>query len=796
MYAPEQPFIAHSSENSEKIEHQPLKEHSENVAALAASHAAHFGGQELARVSGLLHDLGKYSADFQARIRGANKRVDHSTWGAKVAIEKYRQLGHLIAYGIVGHHAGLADGSGVGGKRQTVDARLADKSLPVLDAHWQQELTLPTEQGLMAGIVSSLKIRKSCPSFSLSFLVRMIFSSLVDADFIDTERYYDNFKTEGEKRSANRDKKMPTLDELREALNNHLARFEKSRHEGINQIRADILKYARARAEEAPGLFSMNVPTGGGKTLASLAFALDHAIKHGLRRVIYVIPYTSIVEQNAAVFRKALGPYGDVAVLEHHSAFVQPSTDKQDPDRFQAQDKLKLAMENWDAPIVVTTAVQLFESLFASRTSQCRKLHNISNSVVILDETQTIPLPVLRPAVAAISELTTNYRTSVVLCTATQPALQAPTFTDGLEGVRALVEDEKDLAAKLKRVKVSHIGECDDLQLVERMRKMPRVLCIVNNRRHARALAQRLWDMQEGQQPDDQQVQPEPRVDQLTQQGEHHQARAEQRVPEQGVVHLSTLMCAKHRSAVLARIRQTLAEPGGTPCRVISTSLIEAGVDVSFPCVMRAEAGLDSIAQAAGRCNRNGEQKPDESHVHVFSNQEWKPPLEMAQFAQAAREIMRQYPDDVLSPEAIHAYFNLLYWTKGDEELDKNGILADLKASNPKSLPFERISDKFRMIEDTQQPVIIPWDDTARQTLEALRFTDRIGSLARMLQPYIVQVPHKQFLSLQGYGAIQPVAAEKWGEQFMELVATDLYSDAYGLDIDSNGVLRSESMNV
>lgn len=410
----------------------------------------------------------------------------------------------------------------------------------------------------------------------------MLFSCLVDADFLDTEAFYDG----SEGRSLLRDAPVPTLAALREQLDGYLERFKADTN--VNQIRAGILRHVRQQSEHAPGLFSLTVPTGGGKTLASLAFALDHAIRHGLRRVIFVIPFTSIVEQNAAVFRAALGPLGEAAVLEHHSAFAAPKSSRDEPDRYQAQEKLKLAMENWDAPIVVTTAVQFFESLFAARPSQCRKLHNITGSVVILDEAQTLPLKLLRPAVAAIDELARNYRSSIVLCTATQPALNAPDFKGGLADVRELAPEPPALFRRLDRVRVRHIGTLDDAALTALLREREQVLCIVNNRRHARAVYQSLADLP-------------------------------------GARHLTTLMCAKHRSEVLAEIRGMLRR--GEPCRLAATSLIEAGVDVSFPRVFRAEAGLDSVAQAAGRCNRNGEWAVEDSEVLIFANasDDWAP---------------------------------------------------------------------------------------------------------------------------------------------------------------------------
>lgn len=691
-------------------------------------------------MTGLLHDLGKYTGEFQRRIAGEAVRVDHATRGAMVAVQRFGHFGALLAYAIAGHHAGLANGS-ESGERTALCERLKGVGLPPLEEAWQSEITLPDQIA-----PPPLKRHAERTGFQLAFLARMLFSCLVDADYLDTEAFYDRVAPPGQPndRNASRALATPSLKALRDRLDISLSRFASDSR--VNRVRAEILSHTRLAARQAPGLFSLTVPTGGGKTLASLAFALDHAIKHGLRRVIFVIPFTSIVEQNAAVFRSALGDLGEAAVLEHHSAFIATQPPRSDAERYQARAKLRLAMENWAAPIIVTTAVQFFESLFAARPSQCRKLHNIAGSVVILDEAQTLPLKLLRPAVAAIDELARNYRSSIVLCTATQPALKAPEFRGGLENVRELAPDPPELFRKLDRVRVRHVGTLDDDTLTAKLRTHDQVLCIVNNRRHARAVYQSLADLP-------------------------------------GARHLTTLMCAKHRSQVLAEVRKRLN--AGEPCRLISTSLIEAGVDISLPTVYRAEAGLDSVAQAAGRCNRNGERAAQLSEVRVFAtaNSAWAPPPELRQFSQAAQQVMRepQFRSDPLSPDAIDAYFRLLYWQKGDKELDASDLLGLCAESRIDSLPLETMAAKFRMIDTVQIPVIVPFDDDARRDLESLRHAEKSGGLARKLQPYLVQLPRNGFDALRVAGAVQPIAPEKWGEQFMELVNMNIYSLEFGI---------------
>jgi CRISPR-associated endonuclease/helicase Cas3 len=737
-------FFAHSTNRSDKADWQTLREHLAAVGDLAARNAEFFGGAGLGLVAGLLHDLGKYTDEFQLRLAGEFPRMDHATWGARIACQRYGLLGRLLAYGIAGHHAGLANGKD-GVARRALTDRLDSPAEHRLLSDWESELPLPPADTL--ALPSGFALRHERRQFQLAFLGRMLFSCLVDADFIDTDEFYRRIEGQPPRRTHD----PPALKALRERLNHHLTSF--SADSDVNQIRSEILAHVRNEAESRPGLFSLTVPTGGGKTLASLAFALDHAIHNDLRRVIFVIPFTSIVEQNAAVFRKALGDLGDTAVLEHHSAFVD------DPSKAsESKEKLRLAMENWDAPIIVTTAVQFFESLFADRPSRCRKLHNIAGSVVIFDEAQTLPLKLLRPCIAAMDELALNYRTSLVLCTATQPALRAEDgFRDGLQNVRELAPTPQQLYRRLKRVRVRHAGVLSDDELANHLREREQVLCIVNNRRHARALYQSIAD-------------------------------------QPGARHLTTLMCAKHRSQVLAEVRVLLKN--GEPCRLVSTSLIEAGVDVDFPTVLRAETGLDSIAQAAGRCNREGRRSSEESDVLVFStaNEDWAPPPELKQLAQAFREVERKHRDDPLSLEAIRNYFQLVYWQRGDLELDSSNLLGLLRDSRLESLPFETLATQFRMIDSVMMPLIVPFDHEADKALRELEYAEGCVGIARRLQPYLVQVPRQGYDALSRARAIQPVKPERYGDQFMQLLNIDLYDQRFGLHWDEPEFLRSEKL--
>lgn len=737
----EKTYYAHSGKDPGKSDWQRLEDHLTRVAAIAGRNARYFNAEPLAALCGLLHDLGKYTDEFARRLEGG-KRVDHATAGAKVAVEKWPFIGKLLAYVVAGHHAGLANGIDPGDGRASLKERLG-REIPELDAVWKEEIGLPRQLRFPA-----FTPVEDMQGFQTVFLVRMLYACLVDADYLDTERFY--LELEGKRQQRD---EQTTLLALRERLDHYLqdllAKHAHCAPESVNGLRRRILKHARTQARLEPGLFSLTVPTGGGKTLTSMAFALDHAIAHQQRRVIYVIPFTSIIEQNARVFRDLFSELGEEVVLEHHSTF----DDSGFGWREETKDKLRLAMENWDAPVVVTTAVQFFESLFADRASKCRKLHNITGSVIILDEAQMLPQKLLRPTMAAIDELGRNYRCSIVLCTATQPALHADEFHNGFVKVREIAPDPPQLYRQLDRVSVRHIGVQTDEQLAERLRGNRQILLIVNNRRHARSLYNSIGECD-------------------------------------GVFHLTTLMCAKHRKAKLEQIRRRLHCK--ETCRVVSTSLIEAGVDVDFPLVMRAESGLDAIAQAAGRCNREGKQSKAASEVLIFSTPDWPAPPELAQQAASMRTVLRNHKGDLLAPEAIKAYFQDLFW-HDQEQLDTKRLLK-LHRDHHKhlSFPFQTIASEYRIIESFMRPLIIPFDKEAERWIERLHHAEFAGMIAKHLQPYLVQVPEQVFHSLLASGAIAEVGADRFGGQFWELINTGLYDDGAGLNWDDPGHVDAE----
>ena len=744
-------IFAHSLGGESKDRWEPLADHLDQVGLRAAAFAAKFGVAKAGLAAGLLHDIGKASAAFQAYIDDTGPRAEHSTAGAVEAVRLFPwPMGRLIAFAIAGHHAGLADGAGLSG---SLDARLARAGELPDYGGWQALVP-----GLPTQIMPDRAFEGSDRGNMLAFLGRMIFSCLIDADRLATKAFYD--EAAGEQTD---DRPHAPLAVLRERLDRHLDRLSaQAPATPLNVHRADILRHARERAASPPGLFTMTVPTGGGKTLASLAFALDHAIAHRLDRVVYVIPYTSIIEQTADVFRNALmDENGDAPeVLEHHGNVDWDGAET--PVERDALAKLRRAAENWDMPVVVTTAVQFFESLHADRPSRCRKLHNLARSVIVLDEAQTLPMPLLRPCMAAIAELTTNYHASVVLCTATQPALREQ---DGFErgfdipADREIAPAPQALYEALQRVTVEPLPEpIDDAAIAARFADQPQMLCIVNSRKHAQSLYAAIGDLP-------------------------------------GKRHLTTLMCPAHRRQVLAEVRLQLK--AGEPVRLVSTSLIEAGVDVDFPEVWRAENGLDSIAQAAGRCNREG--RMTTGRVVVFAAADARTLPMFRQQVDAMREAVRHHAADPLGLAAMRAYFQQLYWSKSaGNQLDAARlddkpypILPALERSfGPDTLspPYASIAKAFRMIDDPGEPVIVRWDGAEPGEIDSLLNAIRNApqpplAVLRKLQHYTVSIPVRIRGEMIARGDIVTVSPQ-YGDRFVVLESPIYYRDTTGFQLE------------
>ncbi|MGP2490538.1 CRISPR-associated helicase Cas3' [Mesorhizobium sp. PUT5] len=744
-------YYAHSGTPGDCSDWQGLPEHLIETAGLAARFAEVFGLEKAASAAGLFHDLGKYDPEFQRRLTGADIRVDHSTAGAAILQQLARDgspfdvlMAEIISYAILGHHAGLPD-------RRTAEPSCFEERCrrftDSLDPAWRDEIA-PDLAGLLPErMLKAIGVGNRHVAFDMSVIARFLFSCLVDADFKNTEEFYAKL----ENRQV--DREWPALGDL---LPDYLSRFDTHmaglpRDGELNPLRRDILAHVRAGAALAPGLFTLTVPTGGGKTLASLGFALDHAKAHGLRRIIYAIPFTSIIDQTATVFRKVLG--GE-HILEHHSAIEEDEAAARRGQRDfpTSRDKLRLAMEDWAAPVVVTTNVQLFESLFAARTSRARKLHNIAGSIIILDEAQTLPRHLLKPAVRMLDTLARLFGCTIVLCTATQPALGkdgedgGQGFPDGLdlEG-RELAPDPRGLASRLRRARIERVGEMSNEALVAAMRPLPQALVIVNSRRHALEL--------------------------------YRQAKE---AGLDGLVHLTTRQCAAHRRGILDDARHRLKD--GLACRLIATSLIEAGVDVDFPRVWRAEAGWDQITQAAGRCNREGRRPLEDSIVSVFAAPDYPPPREIKSLVEDTVRALDAHQGDIQTLEAMRSFYGEVYWRMA-ERLDREGIVDALKLDGRETnFAFRDVAQKFRMIESNMEAVIVPFDDKAIKAVDDLPF-ERIpsGLIARKLQTYIVQVPARARELLIRCGHVAFECPQQRGDQFAVLRTQNLYDPEVGL---------------
>lgn len=718
---------------------QLLEDHLLRTAELAAGFCKGHPWTKWAYLAGLWHDIGKYSDDFQKRLAGSGRRIVHSTAGAREAERVFsdssvceQYIARILGFVIAGHHAGLPDGL------SPDDSCLTKRLRTDMTDYSEYPGTTPENTSLEIHDIDEIcadraNIRET--AFGLNFFIRMLFSCLVDADRLDSEAFADpeTHAVRGH---------YPAIEDLNNKLAAHLEMLSHANPEKpVNRIRTRVLSECRAAADETPGVFSLTVPTGGGKTLSSLAFALSHALRHGLERVIYVIPYTSIIEQNADVFRACLGKE---SVVEHHSNYDIGDEAEDLPRR--------LATDNWDAPLIVTTNVQFFESLFSHHPSRCRKLHNIMHSVVILDEAQMLPPELLIPCVGALRELSGRYGTTVLLCTATQPTLGAKDgFKRGFERVREIITDRECLYEDLKRVTVTGLGKTPESDIVNRVMSHSQALCIVNTKARAKRFYESLGELD-------------------------------------GSFHLSASMCPAHRSERIDEIKRRL--DGNEPCRVVSTQLIETGVDVDFPVVYREIAGLDSLIQAAGRCNREG-RLPRRGKVFVFEPEEGETHL-FRQQTQAARGVMRNH-EDIISLEAIREYFRELYWKKGDEALDSKHIYRQLGNTLGRSIdfPFREIGELFRLIEDGTRPVVIPWGTKGKALVCELREQEPDKNFMRKLQRYTVNVYSASLGALERAGAVETVH-----NRFHVLENKDIYSEETGLTLDNPYYREPESLIV
>jgi CRISPR-associated endonuclease/helicase Cas3 len=695
-----------------------LLDHIFAVAEMARDFAQPFDGDALAYLVGLWHDVGKANPDFQDYLRRCHadpnykgRGPDHKAAGAILAQRFFPPLALLVQ----GHHGGLSNKIDLPAwlnekKKLTVSGT----ATPAIDAAIAALLPLlpqiePADKPHVPVYI--------CDQLSAEFFLRMLFSALVDADFLDTEAHRNPQK------AAQRSSTVP--------LATLLERFERDQARliggagSVNEARDAMYEHCLKAAAHKPGLFRLAMPTGGGKTRAGMGFALHHAVRYNKRRVIVVVPYISITEQTAQEYRAIFHDDDDTQpiVLEHHSGA--------DAARNEADDYLpssiwsRLAAENWDAPIVVTTTVQLFESMFGSRTGVCRKLHRLADSVIILDESQSLPTDLLTPILDGLRELCTNYGATVVLSTATQPAFDSVKVFKDLPAYD-IVPDAARYFTALSRVRYEWRTQQPTpwSAVAEMLRAEPQALAVVNTKGDALTLLDTLGD-------------------------------------DPAVLHLSTLLCGAHRRAVIAKIKQRLKN--GEPCRLVSTQVIEAGVDIDFPLVLRAMGPLDRIIQAAGRCNREGKLS-EKGIVIVFESEEGQmPPGVYRASTQITSSLINAGPLDLDDQGAVSAYFRRLYDTFKDPHghLDKKGIQAQRQDWN-----FIEVAQRMRLIEEDTEDVIVPYGDAraqakVRATINELRRQEGSArSALRQLQPYLVSVHAKTAEQYRRQGWIEPVLPE------------------------------------
>ncbi len=740
MNAEKTVLVAHVKQDDQEKWASPhvLADHLAGTARLAKSFADVFQSGSWAEVLGHFHDVGKGTSEWQkylvaksgyaceAHLEGKIGKLDHSSIGAKLVEESLKQSGRFLSYCIAGHHGGLPDYFSSETHAASALQHRLNKASTVNVLNEIKNLALSVKPNGMPFQFSD--------GLAVSLWIRMLFSCLVDADFLDTELYMQPEKSA----------KRTSFASIAELLANFRAYMQnltvKAGQTRVNKLRQSILQDCIGAASQEKGIFTLTVPTGGGKTLSSLAFALEHAQKHGQRRVIYVIPYTSIIEQNADVFRQALG---EENVVEHHSNL----------DSEETTPAMRLAAENWDAPVIVTTTVQFYESLFSAKPGRCRKLHNIANSVVILDEAQLLPPDFLKPILKTLQLLVDCYSVSLVISTATQPALESRQVGqnkfDGLTAGKAkeIISDVPALYENLKRVEVTLPASFDEKlgfrQIAEKCSVYDQVLCVVSDRKSCRELHKLMPD---------------------------------------GTIHLSALMCGQHRSDKIALIKEKLRN--NETVRVISTQLVEAGVDIDFPVVFRALAGLDSIAQAAGRCNREG--LLEKGEVFVFVSEKKSPPGLLRKAADTTQTMLHDFVGEPLSRENFDRFFQELYWKANS--LDAKEIINSLTPDqNTLGIQFRTASDNFKLIDDSMQRNIIVRYGNSEKILEDIKLNAAnplyLKLLLRKLQRYSVNIYTNDFERLLKRKSI----IEMLPGVFV-LTTPMEYSDDTGLLVEENAI--------
>ncbi|OIP28581.1 MAG: CRISPR-associated helicase/endonuclease Cas3 [Deltaproteobacteria bacterium CG12_big_fil_rev_8_21_14_0_65_43_10] len=680
-----------------------LDKHLRDVAEIAQGFADKFCAGNLAYWIGLWHDLGKCNPKFQEYLKACqhnewHEKVPHAIWGAVLT---YRLLSHNIeddrwkemALTIAGHH-GRIDQPGSLSQR--------------LEEHVQ------SNHKIFQHVVDYVKKLPSPPKVTLPKLtrtqrelfIRMVFSALVDADYLNTEKHFK------ENQYILRHKQQG-IEHLWDRFIVNQLEFISSVNATtiVNQVRKEVYEFCEKAATGNPGIYRMTVPTGGGKTRSSLAFALKHAVENKMDRIVFAIPYTSIIDQTAREYRKILGAD---AVLEHHSQVNIPANENQDAPHIS----LRLAHENWDTPLIVTTTVQLFESLFSNRPGKVRKLHNLARSVIVLDEVQTLPLELLTPTLDVLRELIERYRVSVVLCTATQPAFEDSHYLKPFHRMQIREIVPKEIYQKhfkrLKRVEYHRRKEPVSWQeLADELSREKQVMVVLNTRKDALSLVDALGNKEDA-------------------------------------FHLSTLLCGIHRKLVLREVKRRLKN--GLPVRLISTQVIEAGVDIDFPVVYRAIGPLDRIVQAAGRCNREGKLSQDRpGRVIIFEPLEGRTPRGTYKTGIEKAKLLLMPPRDIAelhNPELYRIYFEKLF---ADVDTDKKKI-----QSHREVLDYPTVDSEYRLIEQNTVPVLINSESTTKRLKEWKYHPCR--RTWQRLQPLLLNMFDYEVQKFKAEGWLEPVS--------------------------------------
>ena len=761
-------IIAHRTEGGEE---QSLYDHVEGVALQIRRNLTEAGLKQLiplGELLGRLHDAGKAQPAFQRYIRGESAaKAPHSAAGALLAtsllykfsvelgLKKLPRTSQLLAYAISGHHRGLYNYAELQNKLEEVDCKDRCKktaeALTKLTAEiqsWAKEHAEATETSLkeLAKQVGATEQAQA--------LVRLLFSCLVDADFLDTEAFMDE-ERKGRRHEATCG--YAPLESLRDRLTKHMEGF--STEGKINEARRAFLNQCREHGRTCPkGYYSLFLPTGGGKTLSSMAWALETALNHKAQRIIYVIPYTSIITQTAGIFREI---FGEENVLEHHSDISFSGGEaSQEAERYE---RTRLLAENWDAPIIVTTNVQFFESLFSHKVSRSRKVHSIANSVVVFDEVQMFPTEFLHPMLRLLEDLRWIYGTQLLFCSATLPPFdkdhtssfkKVNDFHQLSDAIQPIVPEDPELFKVFDRV-IYHLEEKEytTKELAKELSQHDSALCIVNSRRDASQL---------------------------------YHALLEAGKETQDVIHLSRNMCSAHLKERIAEVRQRLKAK--IPTIVISTQLIEAGVDIDLPIVYRAMSGLDSIVQAGGRCNREGK-RPAPGEVYVFSLSDGGKAFGAIVQGQNATRFLLDNDKEHTRPriplELIKAYYDRYY--ASIESFDTKDItesLYDEDEAKRWRFDFQQASEDFQLIDNVDRDLFVPYG-RGKELLEGLEkhtlYLYLNHRTLRELQQYHVSISKWRYEELEEARLLSEVVVERETGKSILVLAPQGYDEALGV---------------